>query len=90
MSGSVQFVCNSFDIRQIEKIQSIHITRDQYFRENEHSIRIPLCNARHLNGMLHIPLLEIFPKNTHQLKKKKKIQNTWETLAVPEILNAVM
>ena len=34
MSGIAQFVCNSFDIRQIEKIQSIHITRDQYFREN--------------------------------------------------------
>ena len=43
--------------------------------ENEINIRIPLCNVRHLNGMLNISL-EIFPKKTHKLKKKKKIQNT--------------
>ena len=31
------------------------------FSENEMNIRIPLCNVRHLNGMLNISP-EIFPK----------------------------
>ena len=38
---------------------------------NEINIQIPLCNVRHLNGMLDISL-EIFPKKTNKLKKKKK------------------
>ena len=36
--------------------------------ENEIS-NIPLCNVRHLNGMLNISL-EIFPKKTQTEKKK--------------------
>ena len=52
------------------------------------NIRITLCNVPHVNGMLNISL-EIFPKKMH-LTEKKKIQNTWETKTILEILNAVM
>ena len=55
--------------------------------ENEVNIRISLCNVRHVNGMLNISL-EILPKKTHY--QKIKIQNTWETIIILEILNAVM
>ena len=41
------------------QLQLIHVTRDQFFSENEMNIRIPLCNVQHLNGMLNISL-EIF------------------------------
>ena len=37
--------------------------------ENEINIQIPLCNVRHLNGILKISL-EIFPKKMHWLTKK--------------------
>ena len=37
--------------------------------KNEMNIRIPLCNVRHLNGMLNISL-EIFPKRRINWKKK--------------------
>ena len=48
--------------------------------DNEMNIQfqIPLCNVRHLNGILKISL-EIYPKNT---QLKKKIQNTWETIVI--------
>ena len=57
--------------------------------ENEMNIRISLCNVRHVNGMLNISL-EIFPKKTITLQQKQKIQNTWETIVILEILNVVM
>ena len=41
--------------------------------ENEMNIRNPLCNVRHLNGMLNISL-EIFPKKN--ALTGKKIQTT--------------
>ena len=47
--------------------------------KNEMNIRISLCNVRRVNGMLDISL-EIVPK-------KKKIQNTWETIVILEIFN---
>ena len=52
--------------------------------ENEMNIQIPLCNVRHVNGM---------SRNLSQkdaLTEKKKIQNTWETIFILEVLNAVM
>ena len=45
-------------------------------------------NVRHVNGMFNISL-EIFPKKD-ALTEKKKIQNTWETIGILEIQNAVM
>ena len=57
--------------------------------ENEMNIRISLCNVRSVNGMLNISL-EIFQKKTHLLFKKKKAQNTWETIVILEMINAVM
>ena len=57
--------------------------------KNEKNIRISLCNVQHLNGLMKISL-EIFPKKTHFLTEKKKIQNAWETIFILEILNAVI
>ena len=60
--------------------------------ENKMNIRIPLCNVRHLNGMFDISLTESFRKKDalSEKNKTKKIQNTWETIVIPKILNAVM
>ena len=55
--------------------------------KNEMDIPIPLCNVRRFNGMLNI-CLEVFPEK--DALTGKKIQNTWETIVIPEILNAVM
>ena len=52
------------------------------------NIRISLCiKVRRVNGMLDISL-KIVPKKTHLLKKK--IQNSWETIAILEIFNFAM
>ena len=51
--------------------------------ENEMNIRISLCDVRYVNGMLNISL-----KDTST--EKRKIQGTWETIVILEILNAVM
>ena len=52
------------------QLQLIHVTRDQFFSENEMNIRIPLCNVQHLNGMLNISL-EIFLKKDALTENKK-------------------
>ena len=49
--------------RREKFLQSI-TSRVTIISENEINIRNPLCNVRHLNGMLNVPL-EIFPKKTH-------------------------
>ena len=33
-------------------LQSVYVTRDQFFSETEMNIRIPFCNVWHLNGIL--------------------------------------
>ena len=55
--------------------------------ENEMNIQLFLCNVPHVNGILNISLA-IFPKK--DVLTKKKIQNTWETIVILEILNAVI
>ena len=74
-------------MRAFELLQSIHVTRDQYFREwnsDEMNIRIAVCNFRHLHEILNISQ-EIFLKKDAE----KKIRNTWETIVILEILYAV-
>ena len=55
--------------------------------KKEMNIQIPLCNVRHLNGMLNISLEILSEKDT---LTKIKIQNSWEANVILEILNAVM
>ena len=52
--------------------------------ETEMNIRIPLCNVWYLKGLSEKDAL------TEKKKKKKKVQNTWKTIVILEILNAVM
>ena len=53
------------------------------------NIQTPLGNVPHLNVMLNVSL-EIFPKRSINCEKKKiKIQTTWGTIVILEILNAV-
>ena len=49
----------------------------------EMNIRTSVCNVRHANGMLNL-------SEKDEVTEKKKIQNSWETTVVLEILNAVM
>ena len=66
------------EVTALRKRNSQFTSRVTSISENEMNIRISLCNFRHVNGMLNI-FLKISPKKTH-LQKKKKIQNTWETI----------
>ena len=59
--------------------------------ENEMNIRIPLCNVRHLNGMLNIKCSgNLSEKDALTEKKFKILEKKLLFDLILEILNAVM